>query len=87
MHRYGRQQMHVVKMEVYEVGAKSRETNRLATAVIGKHKTPWEAEQMIEQINREEFPGQPRIESLKRSLSDFYGKPGILAFVYTKQAA
>jgi Txe/YoeB family toxin of Txe-Axe toxin-antitoxin module len=79
--------MHVVNMEVYLLGAKPSETEKLATAVIGKHETPWEAEQMIEQINREEFPGQPRIESLKRSLSDFYGKREILAFVYTKQAA
>lgn len=74
-------------MEVYELGAKPGETCRLATALIGKHESPWEAEQMIEQINREEFPGQPRIERLKKSLSDFYGKTGNLAFVFTKQAA
>jgi hypothetical protein len=69
------------------VGAEPGETKRLATAVIGKHETPLEAERMIEQINREEFPKQPRIETLKKSLSNFYGKTRMLAFVYTKQAA
>jgi Txe/YoeB family toxin of Txe-Axe toxin-antitoxin module len=71
-------------MEVYELGATP---SRLATAVIGKHKTSWEAERMIEQINRDEFPEQARIEMLKKSLSAFYGNTRILAFVYTKEAA
>lgn len=76
-----------VNMEVYELGVKLSDTNRLANAVIGRHETPWAAEQMIEQINREEFPEQRRIERLKKSLKDFYGNSTQLAFVYTKQAA
>lgn len=79
--------MHVVNMEVYELGLKPSETNKLATALIGVHETPCEAERMIEQINQKAFPEQPRIERLKKSLSDYYGKTRILAFVYTKQAA
>jgi Txe/YoeB family toxin of Txe-Axe toxin-antitoxin module len=55
--------------------------------LIGVHETPCEAERMIEQINQKAFPEQPRIERLKKSLSDYYGKTRILAFVYTKQAA
>jgi hypothetical protein len=77
--------MQLVNIEVFDLGEKSSETNRLATAVISKHETPWEAEQMIEQINREEYPGQPRIERLKKAFLSFYGKTRILAFVYTKQ--